>query len=70
MIQRKQSVWLLLAALFSAGVLYFNIYAYHNMASGVDTLDSLKVADHYPSLLLAVITTLLAFTTIKTRKSP
>jgi len=51
MIQRKQTLWLLLAALFSAGVFYFDLYRY---TGGV-----IKVNDHYPSLLIALVMTIL-----------
>lgn len=56
MIQRKQSIWLLLAALLNAGVLYFDLYHSHTVVNGVDTLGQLRVGDHYPSLLIALVT--------------
>ncbi len=64
MIQRKQSIWLLLVALLNAGVFYFDLYHMHTMVNGVDTLGQLRVADHYPSLIIAVVITLLPLVTI------
>jgi hypothetical protein len=64
MIQRKQSLWLLLAALLNAGVLYFDLYKYHTTANGVDTPGQLRVSDHYPSLLIALVMILLPLVTI------
>ena len=55
MIQRKQTLWLFIAALISAGLLYFNLYSAHIMVNGADTIALLRVNDHYPSLLLAII---------------
>ena len=56
MIQRKQTLWLLLAAIFSAGVFYFDLYRY--------TGGALRVNDHYPSLLVALVITVLPFVNI------
>ena len=64
MIQRTQSLWLLLAALVNSGVLFFDLYRWHETLNGVDTLHQLKVADHYPSLLVAVVIIMLPFVTI------
>jgi hypothetical protein len=64
MIQRKQSIYLFLAALLNAGVFYFDFYLYHTLATGTDTVGKLRVSDHYPSLLLALVITLLPFITI------
>ena len=55
MIQRKQTLWLFLAALLSAGVFYFDLYTAHIMASGADTIFRLRTSDHFPSLLLALV---------------
>ena len=55
MIQRKQSIWLLLAALLSAGVFYFDLYRVHTQVNGVDTMTALRVSDHFPSLLIALV---------------
>jgi len=64
MIQRKQSLWLLLAALLNAGVLYFDLYKTHTLVNGIDTLGQLRVSDHYPSLIIAVVMTLIPLVTI------
>lgn len=57
MIQRKQSIWLLLAALLSAGVFFFDLYR-------TDGNSSLRVADNFPLLLVALVTTALPLITI------
>jgi drug/metabolite transporter (DMT)-like permease len=64
MIQRKQSLWLFLAALLNAGVFYFDLYTYHTIVNAVDTSGKLRVADHYPSVLIALVITLLPLVTI------
>lgn len=72
MIQRKQSLWLFIAALLNAGVFYFDLYRYHTithtMVEGVDSLTDtpgqLRISDHYPSLLIALVMTLLPLVTI------
>lgn len=64
MIQRKQSLWLLLAALLNAGVLFFDIYRSHSMVNGVDTVNRLRVSDHFPSLLIALVMIALPFIAI------
>lgn len=55
MIQRKQSIWLLLAALLASGVFYFDLYRVHTQVTGVDTMTALRVSDHFPSLLIALV---------------
>ena len=57
MIQRKQSVYLFLAALMNAGVFYFDLYQYHLLDTS--TFTPLRVNDHFPSLLLALLITLI-----------
>ena len=64
MIQRKQSLWLLIAALLNAGVLYFDLYRIHMTVNGVDTSWQLRVSDHYPSLILAVVMIFIPLVTI------
>jgi peptidoglycan/LPS O-acetylase OafA/YrhL len=64
MIQRIQSIWLLLAALTNAGLFYFCLYSGHVMENGADTVKYLRVSDHYPSLLIALVTVLLPLVTI------
>jgi hypothetical protein len=64
MIQRRQSLFLFLAALLNAGVFYFNLYTFHTFATGADTIGVLRVVDHFPSLLMALVITLLPLVNI------
>lgn len=64
MIQRKQSLWLLLAALFAAGVFYFDLYRGEIRTGDIVESRMLRVADHYPSLLIALVMVLLPLVTI------
>ncbi len=74
MIQRKQSLWLLIAALLNCGVFYFDLYKYHvsnNMLLGkdklpvpVDTFNRIQVINHYPSLIIALVMTVLPLVAI------
>ena len=64
MIQRKQSVYLFIAALLNAGVFYFDLYKTHTIVNGADTVGQLRVADHFPSLLIALVITLLPLVAI------
>ncbi len=64
MIQRKQSLWLLIAAFLNAGVFMFGVYRYHIMENGVDTMKEVRVNDHFPSLLIALVMTVLPLVTI------
>lgn len=64
MIQRKQSIWLLLAALLSAGVLMFDLYRGEISIGEMTEHKVLRVADHYPSLLIALVMAILPFVTI------
>ena len=72
MIQRKQSIYLFIAAMLNAGVFYFSLYTYHIFTStatttgttNTDTLFEIKVNDHYPLLLIAVVMTILPLITI------
>ena len=64
MIQRKQTLWLFLAALLSAGVFYFDLYRVHTTINGVDTIMSLRVSDHFPALLIALVMCGLPFISI------
>jgi peptidoglycan/LPS O-acetylase OafA/YrhL len=59
MIQRKQTLWLLLAALVSAGVFYFPLYRGHIDIAGIDTLVYLEVGKNMPLLLMALVMTVL-----------
>lgn len=64
MIQRKQSIWLFIAALLSASVLFFDLYRVHTSVLGVDTVTQLGVSDHYPSLIIVMVMSLLPLITI------
>ncbi len=64
MLQRKQSLWLLVASLLNAGVFYFDLYRYHVVENGADVAKQVRVSDHYPSLLLALVMTLLPLVAI------
>ena len=64
MIQRKQSIWLFIAALLNICVLFVDLYQTHSLVNGVDTPGQLRVSDHYPSLLLVVVMGLLPIVTI------
>lgn len=64
MIQRKQSIWLFIAALLNAGVFYFDLYRYHEIVNGIDTPAQIRVSDHFPTLLIALVMTMLPLVTI------
>ncbi len=64
MIQRKQSIWLLLASLFNACVFFFAAYRYEVSVNGVIEQKELLVPNHYPSLLIALVMTVIPFITI------
>lgn len=55
MIQRKQSLWLLIAALLNAGILFTTLYSWHETTNGIDTLHELKVSNNYPLLIVTVV---------------
>lgn len=64
MIQRIQSVYLLLAALLCAGVFYFDLYVYHTTVAGADVVNHLNVIQDFASLLIALVITILPLVTI------
>jgi peptidoglycan/LPS O-acetylase OafA/YrhL len=64
MIQRKQTIWLFLAALCAAGLLYFDVYRANVMNGTTVVVDHLKVASHYPSLMVAVLLIILPLAAI------
>lgn len=64
MIQRKQTIWLLLAALISACVFFFDLYFIKTVTDGVETITHLRVNDHFPTLLIALIMIILPVVTI------
>ena len=59
MIQRKQSLWLLLAALVNAGLFYFALYKSDIIQNGITVVQNVRVNDHYPSLIVALVITLI-----------
>jgi uncharacterized protein DUF4293 len=64
MIQRKQTLWLLIAALLNACVFLLGIYRYHVLVNGVDTVKELVVGDNYPTIIIAVAMTLIPLVTL------
>ncbi len=64
MIQRIQSVWLLLAALCCLSLFFFDIYHATVMINGTATVQYVRVNDHYPSLLIALVITIMPLGTI------
>ena len=64
MIQRIQSVWLFLAALISAGLFYFGVYKADTVVNGVTVTELLKATNHYPLLLIALVTIILPLVAI------
>lgn len=71
MIQRIQSVWLLLAALCCLSLFFFDVYHANIMVNGAATTQYIRVNDHYPSLLIALVITAMPAAAIfmyKTRK--
>ncbi len=52
MIQRKQSLWLLVAALLNSGLLYFCLYKAHTLVNGIDTETCMRVNGPNEFLLL------------------
>ncbi len=71
MIQRKQTLWLLLAALFSAGVFYFPLYRGYVNVNGTDTLTYLETGKKLFLVLMAVVMValpILAIAMFKNRK--
>lgn len=55
MIQRIQSIWLLLAALCNAGLFYFDIFHTEAAVNALIPATQLRINDHYPSLLIALV---------------
>lgn len=64
MIQRIQSVWLLLAALCCVGLFFFDIYHAEVVVNGANTTQAIRVSDHYPSLLIALVITIMPLVAI------
>lgn len=57
MIQRIQTLWLLLAGLFNAGVFYFDLYRGYISTNGNDVLTSLRVGPKLFLMLIAIVMT-------------
>jgi hypothetical protein len=57
MIQRKQSIWLFIAALLNSGLLYFSVYNAHTLVNGADTEIHMRVngPNEFLLLLLTVV---------------
>lgn len=64
MIQRIQSVWLLLAALTATAVFYTDVYRAQVTSTTGIISEHLRVGSHFPSLLVAVLMTLLPLVAI------
>lgn len=64
MIQRIQSIWLFLAALAAAGLLYFSLYSYHVLVNTVDTAKQFKANDNYGLFVLAILLIILPLVNI------
>ena len=64
MIQRIQSIWLLLAALASAGLLYFDLYHITTTTNNIEVTQALHTSGHYGLLLLALLMTALPLISI------
>ena len=64
MIQRKQTIWLLIAAICSIGLFLFDFYHADVMVNGVATIHKIRVNDHYPSLLIALVLVALPLITV------
>lgn len=55
MIQRIQSVWLLVAALLNAGLFYFSLYRADVMKEGVATVEKITANGNIMLFLLAIV---------------
>lgn len=68
MIQRIQSVWLLLAALVMAGMFYFDVYHFSNTAINAevqrDYTNAANISNNYLAIVLAGISVVLSLVTI------
>jgi len=59
MIQRIQSVWLLLAALMNAGVFMFDLYRADITTNGITVTQHVRVNDNFPAMLIALVITIM-----------
>ncbi len=64
MLQRKQSIWLLIAALLNAGVIFFDLYRWHEVANGVDVKHEIRVTNNYPMFIIVLVCTVLPLVTM------
>ncbi len=64
MIQRIQTVWLLLAAVANALLFHFAYYKAIFMANGAERIEYLRATNHVPSLLVLVVVVLLPLVAI------
>jgi hypothetical protein len=64
MIQRKQSIWLLIAVLLNAGLFCFDLYRQTTNTNGVEMTTSLRANNTFSLMLLALIATVLPLISI------
>lgn len=64
MIQRKQSIWLFLAALLSGCLFISDIYTSETTVNNVTSTTTLRILDNYPLLLIALVITILPLVTV------
>lgn len=64
MIQRKQSIWLLLAALFNSSVFFVDMYKVHTVTGNIENVVTHNVYNDWPGLGLAVLMTVMPLITI------
>ena len=64
MLQRKQSIWLLVAAFLNACVIFFDLYRWHEVVNGVDTKYEIRVTNEYAMFLVVLVCSLLPLVSI------
>ena len=64
MIQRIQSVWLLLAGIINALLFYFCLFKAHELINNVDTITYVRINDRFPLMMLALACIVLPIATI------
>lgn len=64
MVQRKQSLWLLIASLLNAGILLTYLYRMHTVVNGADNVVYITANNDYPSWLLVLFMSFLPLATI------
>ena len=55
MLQRKQSIWLLLAALINSGVIFLDLFRVHTVVNGTETIVPYRTDQHFPLLIIAIV---------------